>query len=54
MNYETGQRIVAIEQMQKIEPACYEPMGWLTKRNLRFEKWFGTAKAEQSGRFTAE
>src|SRR5947208_2133327 len=44
LNYETGKKIVAIEQMQKIEPACYEPMGWFGKRTLRFEKWFGTAK----------
>jgi len=54
VNYETGKKIVAMEQMQKNEPACYEPMGWLGKRILRFEKWFGTAKAGQSGRFTAE
>jgi hypothetical protein len=54
LNYETGKKIVAIEQMQKIEPACYEPMGWFSKRTLRFEKWFGTAKVGQSGRFTSE
>jgi hypothetical protein len=38
-NIETGKKIVAIEGMQKIEPACYEPMGWLGKRSLRLEKW---------------
>jgi hypothetical protein len=47
LNIETGKKIIAIEQMQKSEPACYEPMGWSSKRTLRFEKWFGTAKAGQ-------
>lgn len=50
VNYETGKKVVVIEQIQKIEPACYEPMGWLGKRLLRFEKLLGTAKARQSGR----
>ena len=54
VNYETGKKIVAMEQIQRIEPVCYEPMGWLGKRILRFEKWLGTAKAGQSGRFSAE
>jgi hypothetical protein len=44
VNYETGKKIIAMERMQKIEPICYEPMGWLGKRILRFEKWFGTGR----------
>jgi hypothetical protein len=43
-NIETGKKIIALERMQKIEPTCYEPMGWLGKRTLSLEKWLGTAK----------
>jgi hypothetical protein len=43
LNIETGKKIEAIEAMQKIEPACYEPMGWFGKRSLRLKKWLGTS-----------
>lgn len=38
-----GEMIILIERMQKGEPACYEPMGWVGKQLLAFEKWIGTA-----------
>jgi hypothetical protein len=41
LNRETGRKILAIEAVQKLEPICYEPMGWFGKRSLRFEKWLG-------------
>jgi hypothetical protein len=41
LNLETGKKLMAIEGIQKIEPACYEPLGWVGKRSLRLEKWLG-------------
>jgi hypothetical protein len=42
LNLETGRKIRKIEGLQKIEPECYEPMGWFGKRSLRYEKkWLG-------------
>jgi hypothetical protein len=43
LNMETGTKIMNMEAMQKIDPACYEPMGWFDKRILRLEKWFGAS-----------
>jgi hypothetical protein len=45
---EVGIKIIAIAQIQKIEPTCYEPMGWFGKRILRYEKWLGTAQSEHA------
>ena len=43
LNVETGKKIMAIEELQKIQPACYEPMGWFSKKLLRFERYWGEA-----------
>lgn len=37
VNIELGRKIRVVEGMQRIEPACYEPMEWFGKRFLRFE-----------------
>jgi len=34
-------RLAALAAWRKAEPACYEPIGWFSKRMLRIEKWLG-------------
>jgi hypothetical protein len=41
MNLEIGNQITRLLDIQKIVPECYEPMGWLGKKTLRFERRFG-------------
>ena len=43
MYIETGTKIRRMEDIQKISPECYQPMGWLGKQILRFEKQIGLA-----------
>ena len=43
MNLEIGKQIARLLDIQKIESECYEPMGWLGKKTLRFERRFGLA-----------
>jgi hypothetical protein len=38
MNLEIGKQIARLLDIQKIESECYEPMGWLGKKTLRFER----------------
>jgi hypothetical protein len=40
---EIGKQIARLLDIQKIESECYEPMGWLGKKTLRFERRFGLA-----------
>ena len=33
--------LAALAAWRKVEPTCYEPIGWFGKRVLRIEKWLG-------------
>lgn len=43
-NIEVGKMVIAVEALQRREPACYEPMSWMGKQVLQFERRFGAAQ----------